>query len=700
MTAHSLGITVFENEKTPIGEYRFARSLQEFAELATQHCWSAGRFRGGHRKNANFEEEGVLALDVDGGMPVRDAIAVARRHGLAMAILPTQNHQKEKPLGSGKVRPACDRYRIILPLSRPITSVAEHAATHAWAIEHLFPTADAAARDAARFYYPSIEVHFLEAEGESIAVVEPESAPPRASGRSTSQSDEARAEDKKSTKSFASGRVSKLERARAYVAKVPGAVEGENGDAATYRLAAKVYADFDLSEEETMEVLAGWNEKCLPPWSPEDLAITIGNAAKYHTGERGSALKRLLPEGGKFSEQDLLETCVPILDADFRLFLDATGTERVFQVNERKEATIIVTDAPLGRAITAGLTVEYDGFVPTRTLVERTIDLWRRTTKKLSAEPSLVEFGPTEELTFRRFDQPPASGPHPAWDEFTSRLSDPDAFKAYVWCCFEPKNKSRQYVWLRGDGQDGKSTAVEVITEVFGNARGAINGAALKESRFLLSSLYGKAVVVYADCKDPKFGMSAMVRNITSGDVVPVEFKGMGAFTTRMHVKLFIHSNCNPITSTERADQSRMILIEVAETPTRDDPGWSQRLKNELSAFLYSCRKAYERLCPRGGDIVVSETTVALREDAALDNEADFERIFSLGFEVVAEARTSAKEVSNRLREMELTDPLKVGAFRQWMERTHGVKRGRSGARGRYYTNLALADWSLKGMTG
>lgn len=80
-----------------------------------------------------------------------------------------------------------------------------------------------------------------------------------------------------------------IDRARAYAAKVPGAVSGQGGHSATYDLARVLVHDFALPRAEALAILSGWNATCSPPWSQRELEHKIDEAErKPHTNPRGS----------------------------------------------------------------------------------------------------------------------------------------------------------------------------------------------------------------------------------------------------------------------------------------------------------------------------------------------------------------------------------------------------------------------------
>ncbi len=90
-------------------------------------------------------------------------------------------------------------------------------------------------------------------------------------------------------------RLSTKERARRYLAKVPPAIEGQGGDRHTLQVACTLCVDFDLPEDDALELLREWNQTCLPPWSEAELRTKIRNANKYAKGARGRLTQQTPP---------------------------------------------------------------------------------------------------------------------------------------------------------------------------------------------------------------------------------------------------------------------------------------------------------------------------------------------------------------------------------------------------------------------
>lgn len=80
------------------------------------------------------------------------------------------------------------------------------------------------------------------------------------------------------------------QRAIHYLTKeAPEAVEGAAGDETTLFVANKVL-DYGVPESDAVDLMLDhWNERCQPPWAPDDLAVKVGNAARYRHSRIGSA---------------------------------------------------------------------------------------------------------------------------------------------------------------------------------------------------------------------------------------------------------------------------------------------------------------------------------------------------------------------------------------------------------------------------
>lgn len=82
-----------------------------------------------------------------------------------------------------------------------------------------------------------------------------------------------------------------IERARAYLSKLPPAIAGSGGHHATYEAAAVLTRGFALPEDAALELLSEWNEThCQPPWRESELRGKLSSAATSSTRPFGYLL--------------------------------------------------------------------------------------------------------------------------------------------------------------------------------------------------------------------------------------------------------------------------------------------------------------------------------------------------------------------------------------------------------------------------
>ncbi len=153
-----------------------------FEDLALQICkssWSPFLFKNDDtgrqiRLKSHFAGTDLLVFDIDEGLTLTDAIEICKNDFVVIAT--TKSHQIEKKSGS-KVKPPCDRFRVIKVLERTITSDVEYHATWIFEAKRL-GCVDEQCKDIARFYFPCRDVAFQNNGVKTqIRQPEPESIP-------------------------------------------------------------------------------------------------------------------------------------------------------------------------------------------------------------------------------------------------------------------------------------------------------------------------------------------------------------------------------------------------------------------------------------------------------------------------------------------------------------------------------------------
>jgi hypothetical protein len=82
----------------------------------------------------------------------------------------------------------------------------------------------------------------------------------------------------------------RVRRARAYLERIPGAVAGANGHTAAFNAISHAMIGFDLTVDQTRDVIAEYNARCVPPWSEAEIEHKLTSIAAQTRRSRGYLL--------------------------------------------------------------------------------------------------------------------------------------------------------------------------------------------------------------------------------------------------------------------------------------------------------------------------------------------------------------------------------------------------------------------------
>ena len=156
------------------------------------------------------------------------------------------------------------------------------------------------------------------------------------------------------------------DRGVALLARVPGAIQGMQGDAETFKTVCRL-RDLGMSPKLALRLLGEhYNAKCVPPWSDEELRLKVANAYTYAKGAAGNAHPgtvftpipppaahpadveddKLCKSGWKLDGKKQIIRCFQNLLNYFAL--PATGLRSCFGYNEFARCVEIVRETPWG----------------------------------------------------------------------------------------------------------------------------------------------------------------------------------------------------------------------------------------------------------------------------------------------------------------------------------------------------------------
>lgn len=95
--------------------------------------------------------------------------------------------------------------------------------------------------------------------------------------------------------------------ARKYVSKMPEAISGRRGHDHTFAVACRLIIDFDLTVEQAMPIMLEYNQRCLPPWTYNQLLHKLNSANKITDQERGSLRQHTAEDATRYDGWEPLD---------------------------------------------------------------------------------------------------------------------------------------------------------------------------------------------------------------------------------------------------------------------------------------------------------------------------------------------------------------------------------------------------------
>lgn len=313
------------------------------------------------------------------------------------------------------------------------------------------------------------------------------------------------------------------------------------------------------------------------------------------------------------------------------------------------------------------------------------VEMWRAMARpiqedEITAVRELSEPG----YTWHRlpWDIEGATGETPTFDEMMSRTGNAEALMAWIGGLTLPGTNRQQYVYLYGEGGEGKGALSRFLHQLLARSYHSENDA--KRNQFWTSGLVGKRLVVFPDFDDPRFPDSGLFKSLTGGDPVRVEEKGKQPFTIPLVCLFLFMSNGLPGLSEGEATRRRAILCGMQPLPegtaVQSDAAYGARLWSEGAAWLAKCRKKWHELAGKTGRIVPKDTGIL--EQVIDANAEPFLDVVGRWLDVADGHRLAPDEMQQICRAEGMKDFRMQRPFHAFLEKRFGIRkvRARDGA--------------------
>jgi hypothetical protein len=157
--------------------------------------------------------------------------------------------------------------------------------------------------------------------------------------------------------------------------------------------------------------------------------------------------------------------------------------------------------------------------------------------------------------------------PYPMWEELLSRIKiNKSAFCEFIASIFFEDSYNQQYLWLNGQGGDGKGTILNVLQRIFGQLfyAGICPGERVEKEKFLWP-MYGCRVISFDDIKSTHLKLPTYdwFMSLTGGMEISIRAHYKKPVSVRFNSKIICTANGEPQISSERSDLRRLVYGEL-----------------------------------------------------------------------------------------------------------------------------------------
>ena len=224
--------------------------------------------------------------------------------------------------------------------------------------------------------------------------------------------------------------------------------------------------------------------------------------------------------------------------------------------------------------------------------------------------------------TFNYFDLSNLhDGETPGFDMFMQGVEEVsrETLMAAIYANFDSRCHLNQYIWIHGEGGDGKSSLLMAMAEYAGPTMYCALGTDSAKSEFGLEECVGKRIVMFPDIQSGLSVKSGLIHKLTGHDLISINRKNKPHISTHIDCIVWMAANSAPdVNFSNKNEARRCVYIKMHEPPIEiqkkiyflnpdgsfqlDAEGnkinngfpLKKMLIDEMPAILYKCKKVFE----------------------------------------------------------------------------------------------------------
>ena len=236
------------------------------------------------------------------------------------------------------------------------------------------------------------------------------------------------------------------------------------------------------------------------------------------------------------------QSTLPAFKRRFHVVQNAPG---VYSVIEELEQGVVHTVplAEVRKALVQYTSSELAGkkaFAWTVSQAQAAAEFWCAVTAPIP-EPPAVRWADEDGLTFSRlpwtYRPEVADEAMPIFGELMRRVTNAPALMEWIGSLFDPEADRQQYVWIYGQGQNGKGALMRFLAKVLGHSYRSMQPPNGSDSHWT-SALLGARLVAFPDCNAYGFPATGLFKSLTGGDSVMISSRA-NSFSRPMRGRSF-----------------------------------------------------------------------------------------------------------------------------------------------------------------
>ena len=269
--------------------------------------------------------------------------------------------------------------------------------------------------------------------------------------------------------------------------------------------------------------------------------------------------------------------------------------------------------------------------------------------------------------------------------------TDREMLLEYVGLCCTIDREQQKMMVICGDGGTGKSTMINLIQEIVGEANISNVAMSRLSENFQSIPMMGKLLNACADLEIDALDDVTTIKKLIGEDKISDSYKGKDIISFDNYAKLLFSTNELPLVRNEKTEgfYRRLLVLTMNQKPVKRDPTLPKRLRKEIPYLLHLAMEALHRMYERGYIIESDASKEAVKQ---LRRDSDTIEAFINEFYVKTfngddrvDRTTLYKQYKEFCDEEERTAHTRNNFFKAL--RNKGLKEGRT-SNSRYFSGI------------